>query len=301
VVLALALGTGCLDPLASDRPGYSEHVLAQGTAVPRATRDPSLARRIDQGDGIASSPAPTKKGYIAGAEAPYWDLGAAKNSPVPAYELTRCDAAGVPLEGGALEHPWIVDSAPGDADYTQLWAITPVCITQYYAGELISSFSALNDGVELGIVREPGNPASYAYSPIVADGAQLTAFLGPTADVYYRGFTLSRLVFGAAGAIILVDGRLNTPNVYELLLPGAKSPSRIVFALGSDSPKYAPVWSQITVVVSETADLSSLSAESDLVTIGEDKSMKPASSAIIAVFAAGTRVARPLVGAGGQP
>jgi hypothetical protein len=292
---ALALGalsTGCLDAQASDRAGYSEHVLAAETPVPRASKDAVFARRIEIGDNVTGS-VPLKSAYAEGETVRYWELGAAKGSTVPAYQLMECAADGTPVAGSELEHPLIVDSVPGDADYTQLWAVLPVCITTLYRGEVLSSVSALNDAVEMGLVGEAGEAVRHAYLPILADGASLASFPGTVREAYYRGFALSYLDFGARSDVTLTDGRLSTPSVYELMLPSAKSPSKLVFAVGPASQKAGPIWAQVTVVVSETADLSTLNAEADLVTIGEDKSMKPASSVVIAAFAAGTRVARP--------
>ncbi|MFM2420673.1 MAG: hypothetical protein RL385_5396 [Pseudomonadota bacterium] len=294
-MLASMLGTGCLDALTSDTPGYSTHVLPAGAEVAKSAADPSLARRIDQNDSVSSGTAPAKTGYANGNAVSYWELGAAKTAPAPMYELVPCDANGIPLQGKRVLHPRIVDTAPGDSDYTQLWAVTPVCITQFYGGEILSSVTALEDAREMGLVRDAAKPTASMYRPLVADGVTLANFSSEHTEVYYRGFSLNAIDLGEHGIVTTVDGRVNTPNVYELTLPGAKTPARIVFAVALDSAKYAPVWSQYTVVVSETADLNSLTSESDLVTFGDDKSMKPASSAVLAVFSAGTRVARPHV------
>jgi hypothetical protein len=309
MLLALA-GAGCLEPQTDDQPGYSRNLLPSDATVKSGASDTIISRKIDMGDGVSMGKSTPKSGWAAGHAVKYWDLGVARGTALPAYQLARCDGDGVPLENGVLEHPMLVDAIPGDADYTQFWGIYYACVTPLYRGELVTSLQALNDAYEMGLMTEPSEPRAWKHCPLVSDGVVLEEApegLGWTRTAYYRGYALTYVDFGGQGNVVASMGRsVSTGNVYEIVKQGSTKIERVVFASaafnedGTRSEKYTPVWTIVNVVISSMADPTTFVQESDIATQNMDRTFTKASDAVISVAASMNRVARPIM-FGGEP
>lgn len=309
MLLALA-GAGCLEPQTDDQAGYSRNLLPSGANVKSGASDTIISRKIDMGDGVSMGKATPKSGWAAGHAVKYWDLGVARGTALPAYQLARCDNEGVPLENGVLEHPMLVDAIPGDADYTQFWGVYYACVTPAYRGELVTSLLALNDAYEMGLLKEPTEPQAWKHCPLVSDNVVLEEApegLGWTRTAYYRGYAITYVDFGAQGNVVASMGKtVSTGNVYEIVKQGSTKIERVVFASGAfnedgtRSEKYTPVWTIVNVVISSMADPTTFVQESDIATQNMDRTFTKASDAVISVTASMNRVARPIM-FGGEP
>ena len=187
--LAVVLCSGCLDPLVDDAPGFSRYVLPAGTPVPLATDDLNINRKIDTNDGVTAPVIPLKNGFADGAAVQYWDFGASKRSGGTAYGIATCAPGAEPVP--LAKHPIIIDTIPGDTDYTPFRLVQWACVTAKYKDEIIPSFDALSDAIDIGLISDPtSTPAPYYYNcPVVIPTAEL-AFSTRTqlpGDVYYKG------------------------------------------------------------------------------------------------------------------
>jgi hypothetical protein len=156
-VCTLAL-CACLEQ-AREIPGYSVQVLPAGSRVPRAENDELLAKQIATGTSARGPEVSLLTGYAGGREILYWDLGTASDSAKPIWMLTR--------GGKPLTHFPIVDSLPGDSSYGPMRVLFTAEVTAQYDGELLTSLAALEDAVELGLVREPKREGTFVSYPIV--------------------------------------------------------------------------------------------------------------------------------------
>jgi hypothetical protein len=270
--LAVVLCSGCLEPLVEDEPGYSRYVLPEGTPVPSAYDDLQINRKVDTNDGVTAPVIAPKPGFADGQPVQYWDFGASKRSAGAAYGLADCTTGEpVPLPGV----PFIVDSIPGDADYTPFRWIQWACITPKYNREIVSSFDAMSDAVDLGLITDPtGTPGPYFVNcPVVTPTAELGFAARAVAPgvVYYKGKAArchsfetqeGRFAYVAPPPGGSASFSVPTPNVYEVVKSGSTTVSRVVFAKGYDdpanpgtrNPAYSPNWLVITVELKATAD-----------------------------------------------
>ena len=309
-LLLACAGAGCLEPQTDDQAGYSRNLLPSGATVKSGATDTIISRKVDMGDAVSMGKATPKPAWAAGHAVKYWELGVARGTALPAFQLARCDDKGVPLENGVLDHPMLVDAIPGDADYTQFWGIYYACVTPAYRGELVPSLLALNDAYEMGLLKEPTEPLAWKHCPLVSDGVVLEEApedLGWTRTAFYRGYALSYIDFGLQGSVVASMGRtVSTGNVYELVKQGSTKVERVVFASaafnedGTRSDKYTPVWTIVNVVIAATADPTTFLQESDIATQNMDRTFTKASESVISVTASMNRVARPIM-FGGEP
>jgi hypothetical protein len=310
-VLLACAGAGCLEPQTEDQAGYSRNLLPSDATVKSGASDTIISRKIDMGDGVSMGKATPKSGWAAGRAIRYWDLGVARGTALPAYQLARCDAEGRPLEDGVIDHPMLVDAIPGDADYTQFWGIYYACVTPEYRGERVTSLLALNDAYEMGLLTEPKEPLAWKHCPLVSDGVVLEEApegLGWTRTAYYRGYAINYVDFGGQGSVVASMGKtVSTGNVYEIVKQGSTKIERVVFATaafnedGTRSEKYTPVWTIVNVTVAAAADVMTFAQESDIATQNMDRTFTKASDSVISVTASMNRVARPVMFGGGEP
>ncbi len=303
VALALVFSVGCLDPLVSDEPGYSRLVLPAGSKVPSADDDADLNGRIDAYDGVDAPLVDLRSGFADGNEVHYWDFGAANGKAVPGFYLTECDAAGAPRAGGRIEaHPMLWDSVPGDKDYSPLRALQAVCVTADYAGELITSLSALDDAIDIGIVGEPREAQVWVNCPVVAKGVSLD--VGGTSpvkadDVYYRGQRIHCLDFSSEEGEFSTETKPTVANVYELTRRGDSQNVRVVFSLvprtaqGQRAPDYSPLWKIVKVTLASDVALEDYTKVSDFAVL-DGKLAKPANDKVLAIQVTDRIVNRPL-------
>lgn len=277
--LVAALCSGCLDPLVDDEPGYSRHLLPAGSNVPVAYDDVTLARKIDNNDGLSGQSIPLRDAFAAGSPVKYWDLGAAKRTAAPAYVLTRCQG-NIPVLEPRVDHPVLIDTIPGDTDYSPFRTIGYVCITAAYQGERITSVDALYDAMEMKLVQDP-LPASAWFNAPVVNRDVLLSFANSSrvpANAYYKGTVLQYHQF------LDQEGEFpgTTPPTpgyaYEITKPGTSGVAKLIFSqpfLGSDgvrNPAYSPQWMQVTVALKTNlppeqidAELASWDSDDDIV------------------------------------
>lgn len=319
--LCVALCSGCLEPLVDDDPGYSRYVLPPGSAVSSAYDDLQLNRKIDLNDGLTPPLIAIKAGWADGQEIKFWDLGAGKRSPAPAYGLARCGADGKPLPGASLrEWPLVFETIPGDGDYSPFRVLSWACVTAAYNNQIISSSDAINDAIDLGLISEPQPSDTWLTLPIVAripeqaGGVELAwAPENRRPDIaYYKGKTVFYHSFDDQEGRFFYDGKTTAVgNVYEIVKAGSTSPVRVIFSQpyaidGAKNPAYSSHWALYTVTVKDLpddamgqadAEIQTWTRESDLVTINP-KSGAPASKlkrADVVASMASPRVIRPFV------
>jgi hypothetical protein len=223
LLAALAAGCDYLDPLVDDStydappgtpdsppPGGPRHVLPPGTAVPSIADDPELVTQIRLNDGLGDSALAMNNGVLArstgkagGATVMYWSFGAAPMTgnfavTAPLYVLADGDGAGgfVPR----TDHPYLIDSIPGDVRYAAVRRIVYVPVTASYAGEVLTTIDALAEALELGLVGEPVPAGTWRNMPVVPPDTKLelggtAAPLDPT-EVYGRGHRVTLFPLG---------------------------------------------------------------------------------------------------------
>jgi hypothetical protein len=317
---------GCLDSMVGDQPGYSRFILPPMSMPPLATDDVTTLRKIDVNDGVAKPGIMPKVGWAAGEQLMYWDFGAGKSRATVAYVIATCNG-GPPAP---TEHPVIVDSIPGDSDYSPYRALLFACTTDKYNGEILPSVDAFNDAIDLGLITDPtGSNATYWVDQPITTGIDVPLVGGlPTQSrlAFYRGTTVSYQTMEPQEGPNMFDGAMPvlTGNVYEILKPGSMAPVKVIFSQpgrlpdGGRNPQYTPAWIQVTVTlkapsVTPPNDMAALAAaydtilagltkESDLVTVGMNNALTVANTSIIQSAVATTnRVNRPFVFAPGAP
>jgi hypothetical protein len=173
---------------------------------------PELLSQIAIFDGLSDSALMQSGGVVTrstgkagGATVRFWNFGAAPLadnflSSSPVYVLATSDGSGgfVPLP----DHPFLLDSIPGDVRYSAARRIIYVPVTDAYAGEMLTSIEALNEALTLGIVGEPQPAGTWRDLPVVLPGTKLE--LGGTAEpmeattVYAHGFRVDAFELGGA-------------------------------------------------------------------------------------------------------
>ena len=194
---AVALAGGCdlLGPRVSDdnadagapssdaTVGGPAHVLPPGTPVPSIADDPELANQIRLFDGISDSALEMNDGVIVrgtgkagGVTVRFWDFGPAQlegNFAIksPLYVLVEDDGSGTYVP--RADHPFLIDSIPGDPRYSATRQLFHVPVTSAYAGELLTSVDALTEALALGLVLEPVPTGTWRNMPVVVSGTRL--------------------------------------------------------------------------------------------------------------------------------
>lgn len=321
--LCVALCSGCLEPMVSDDPGYSRFVLPPGTQVESAYADLQISRKIDNGDGLAPPLVKIKSGFAAGAEVKYWDLGAAKRAAAPAYALAVCGPDGRPTGESAINRwPFIVETIPGDGDYSPYRAINWVCITPKYKDEIINSSDALSDAVELGLVSEPRAADIWVNVPIVSQGLEVEwpGMNRATSTAYYKGKTVQYHSFEDQEGRFGYDATKPFPvaNAYDIVRIGQPGVVRTIFSQpytkdGARNPAYTPQWMLYTVTLKalvvgpdttqemeaakEAADIQMWDEEADIVNVPMAGSPTPRHTRVLSVTPNTTnpRINRPFV------
>lgn len=230
-ITAAALAAGCLDPLVSDVPGASVHVLPPGSAVPHVSTNPDLARQIRVSDGISDTlltmnggVIPQKSGWAKGEAVRYWDLGDAPQVGALLYVLVaRSGDQVVPIG-----HPYVGLALPGDPGYSPFLFVQHVVITDRYRGEVLPSAEAIADAVELGLVEEPVPVLQIVDGPIVAQGHRLdngAEVPTETVPVFVHGYAADLLPVGGGAAFrpLARLGRLPRGDVHRIWVGNAVS------------------------------------------------------------------------------
>ena len=182
-------------------------------------------------------------------------------------------------------HPAIAYSVPGDGDYSPFWRVFNVCITDRWNGEQFTNLEALDDGVTIGLISEPVAGTFWFNCPFVLADTLLEVGgdadpAAPSGTSYYFGQKVAFYSF--ANGFLSVDDegnartRLSAAAVFLLRRSGDTEPSQVVFehaktipdGMGGtmENPDYIDLVSTWDVVVSETANLSTLTSEESLFT-----------------------------------
>ena len=226
LALALALA-GCLDPQVSDEPGLPGLILPPGSDVPSANDDRTIERQIEQNDGVEDE-VHLVHGFAGGSPIRYWDLGPAPDFAAPIFQLVREGPGGdlVPID-----HPTIVDVIPGDVGYSPFWSLLTVNVTDVYAGELLTSFAAVQEAERRGMVQAPRIQRRAVNCPAV--GRDVTLEVGGDAEplaaparFFYKGMTVDYFDFGE----FALEENTNVPTAprYVLRREGAEPLSEVL-------------------------------------------------------------------------
>ncbi len=225
-LLAAALSaTGCLGPLVDDEviTGY-DLVYPKGTSpaeVPEAEDDPMLEAQILAYQGFEGASIRMISGFADGASVRYWDFGAAPAVAIPIF-LIVTDIA----DDGSftpLDHPTIVDAVPGDPGYSPFWQVFIVPTTDTFDGEVITSFGAVQEARDTGLLGEPVKLDAYVNCPIVHRDVKLEVPGGwaEPVQLYYRGQRASYYPFGLHG-LPEDSNAVHTGDVYHLRREGGE-------------------------------------------------------------------------------
>ncbi|HTE52115.1 MAG TPA: hypothetical protein VK698_14780 [Kofleriaceae bacterium] len=267
VALVALAASGCLDPLVGDEVGASGLILPAGTPVESAHDDPAIERQIDQSDGVDDVVARVH-GFAGGAPIAYWDFGPAPTAAVPLFVLVREG------EGGELEpidHPSIIGAIPGDAGYSPFWSVLTVEVTGVYAGELLTSFAAVQEAERVGLVEAPVLSGQAIHCPVVAsdvtvevgdDGEALAA----SSRFFWEGLTVDCFDFGSMP--VEAGSRAPDDRRYQIRRDGSEPLSEVVrgidltgdgdlddsndvFSRGAADGEYSPLCRTVAVAVAD--------------------------------------------------
>ncbi len=226
-VALLSLLAGCLGPQVSDQVQPAGLVLAAGTAVPSLYDSPAEAARVAANDGVPDL-IPLASGFADGKPVRFWDFGPAPAFAAPLFVLHRRDADN---NLTPIDHPPIVNVIPGDVGYSAYWVKTVVEVTDAYRAEIIPSMAALNEAVELGLVKPAQITATNIDGPIVHAAARLDAGPGmapiaPAGRFYYAGREGAYFDFGPTA--LPDSAHVPVTKVYELTRAGGLPLSELV-------------------------------------------------------------------------
>jgi hypothetical protein len=225
-VLVLApLAAGCmLEPLVDDGDRSSVYILPPGSEVPRVDTEPERVHQISVHDGLEDGPLKDaagvvlrKTGWAGGEEVRYWSFGPAPRTGAPLYVLV--DSAGV-----RIDHPYLLDTMPGDPGYSPFRRIVNVAITDRYRGERLTTVRALTDAIELGLVYEPLSSGKWTNLPVVPPGVTLEVGgdRPPAApiEVYAGGYKIDAFALGGERGVQPLRGGALPTAQYAALREG---------------------------------------------------------------------------------
>jgi len=205
LVAAGGLGGCLLEPLVDDGDQISINILPAGSVVPRVDVDPELVHQIAVHDGLddqalydAGSVIVRKTGWAAGVEVKYWSFGPAPRIGAPVYVL-------VDASGARVDHPYLLDTIPGDPGYSAIRRLINVTVSDRYAGERLPTLAALADAVELGLVYEPLTTGLWVNMPVVLPGILLEVGGGvapaSSFEVFAGGHRVDAFILGGARGV----------------------------------------------------------------------------------------------------
>jgi hypothetical protein len=197
-------------PDAAVAPDAASHILPAGSSVPAIADNAELVNQIKTYCGLSSSTITSGRitrstGKAAAATVMYWDFGRASVAGsfavvAPLYVLADPDGAGGYIP--RTDHPYLIDTIPGDPAYAAVRRMLYVPVTASYAGEQLTSLEALAEALERGLVGEPVPAGTWRNMPVVPPGIKLE--LGGTAAdldatvVYGRGYRVELFPLGGA-------------------------------------------------------------------------------------------------------
>lgn len=209
----------------------TRYVLPPGASVPSIADNAELLSQIKVYDGLSDSALAAAGGVVtrstgkaAGVTVMYWNFGSSPvegNFAVSSTAYVLCDDDGAGTLTPRTDHPYIIDTIPGDPRYSALHRFFNVPVTSKYAGERITSLEALLEANELGLVGDPVIAGTWRNMPVVPTGTKLelgaAAAPMPATEVYGKGYRIELIPLG--GAIGLQPLRNNAiPMGQELRL-----------------------------------------------------------------------------------
>jgi hypothetical protein len=246
VVPILLFCAGCLEPLVSDEPGASTHILPPGSFVAHVSTDADLSRQIRVNDGLqdqalldAGGVVKLKSGFAAGVAVSYWDFGDVAPNGALLYRLVSKDAGGTVTP---LAHAYIASAIPGDPGYSPMWMVQDVVVTDKYHGEVLPSIEAISDAVDLGMVEDPVPAALFMDGPIVPQGTLLDMGMDrpaqPTLEIYAHGLRVDMFALGGSHALqpMSKPGRIPRGDAHMLLIGNAVNPQKAPLFQNLSSP-----------------------------------------------------------------
>jgi len=259
---ALVGAAGCIGPQVGDTLAPSGDIVPAGTAIPPIDGDDAaLIAMHDNVDGVV----PRLSAFAAGAPTHVWDFGPAPAFAAPIYVVVQRMPDGTLMR---LSHPPIVGVIPGDPGYSPFWSEFALVVTDAYAGELLTSSTAIEEAERDGLIEAP-KPQPIGFDlPIVAGDVRLdvgTATpLAPGVTMYYEHHTLTAFDFGdvpitaevkvpiAAHYVLRRDGQepLSEPIRHvDLDGDGDIVDSNDVFERAATDPMRSPLCNRIDVAV----------------------------------------------------
>jgi len=192
------VAASCLEPQVGDDVPPRGLVLPAGTVVESIYDYPEMAEQVADNDGV-DNVIPMLSGFAGGQPMRFWDFGEAPQNAAPIFALYRGDLMG---EWSFASDINIIDSIPGDDNYTPFWSIFLFEVTDDYQDEVIPSFAAIEEAIELGLLKpEPTQIEAYSNCPVVHRDVRLMVGLDENGDdddggedgflapipVYYQG------------------------------------------------------------------------------------------------------------------
>jgi len=277
VALSLLATAGCLEPLVDDVIIRDDLLLAAGSSVPDLAADPtSTAALAAHMPPETLGPVRARRAFHADRRIVWWDLGAASQTPVPAYVLVAPRDDGELLAGGRrlapIAHPIVLTAVPGDLAYGPLVRLVLAPVTARYAGELLTSREAIDHAVARGLLDPPLEVPYVQATPVVLADARLEPAPGEPTIGPARAFYEGRAVHVFAFERHFAPGtHLAVGDVYTLRREGGEELSEILrgvdltgdgdaddtndlFARGPGDIGYTPVVRVSEVVVAAGLD-----------------------------------------------
>ena len=269
-------------------------VLPAGSVVPSIEDNAELLAQLQVYDGLSDNALAQNNGVVTrstgkagGATVMFWSFGSVTMAgnfivSAPVYILADDDGKGTLTP--RTDHPWILDSIPGDGRYSALRRIIHVPVTPQYAGHVIASVEALAEAIELGLVDEPQPAGTWQNMPMVPPGTKLelggTAEPMPATQVYAQGYRVDVLPLGGAfGVQPLRNGSIPMGQEARLLsgvasgtppaLPTSPD-AQPVFQYGIPAAppttafNYTPVVTQLDVRLANGVEPTAISNDSQL-------------------------------------
>jgi hypothetical protein len=226
LLLALVCA-GCLGPLVSDDPApdTSTTILPAGTAVPLLTDDPAAAAKLSAADGLTGTLV-RQTAFARGMLVHVWNFGPAPDLAAPLFMLVKKDDTGNLVR---IPHPTVIDTLPGQAGYSPFWAVFTVEVSSSYNGELLTSFTAVQEALTTGLLRPPIAQTYAVNCPIAGPEVKVDvgngATTGPNEQFYYRG---ARVPYFDLGDLPLAGATVPAATRVVLRREGGEPLSEIV-------------------------------------------------------------------------
>ena len=225
-LLAIGLATpGCLGPLVDDEViAAYDLVYPKGTSVaevPEAEDDPLLESQILAHQGFEGASIRMISAFADGVGVRYWDFGPAPGVAIPIYLIVSDIAEDGSFE--TIDHPTIIDAVPGDPGYSPFWQVFIIPTTDAFDGEVVTSFAAVQEARDSGLLGEPVKLDAYVNCPVVHRDVKLELESGWAKPVqfFYRGLRASYFAFGLHG-LAAGSNAVHVGDVYHLRREGGE-------------------------------------------------------------------------------